>query len=272
MLAGLVAIVRWGGIAFQPPVSDRTDQSGPLPVSLVIRHYCWYVAVGVISGLGAGLLAAGPGGRLIMRLLAVTAGAAAQGKKTEADQVVGRISLDGTLSLVVFSGLIAGILTAVLYIALRRWLPSGRLGGVALGVGLLVVLSTRLEPLRPDNVDFGLVGPGVVSVAAYGALALFHGMLTAALAGRLSRAIPLISTSRRKIAAYIPALPALLPPLVILVFAAGLLTVIASRAPRALAAFKTPRAVLAGRVVLLLGGLVAFPGFVSDIASIVARS
>jgi hypothetical protein len=61
------------------------------------RPELWSLTVAVASGVGAGLLAAGASGRLAMRLLAVTAGADAQGRITEAEQVVGRISVDGTL-------------------------------------------------------------------------------------------------------------------------------------------------------------------------------
>jgi hypothetical protein len=53
---------------------------------LVLRCYLWYLTVAVTSGLGAGILAAGAGGRVVMRLLAVTAGADAQGRITEAGQ------------------------------------------------------------------------------------------------------------------------------------------------------------------------------------------
>jgi len=38
----------------------------------------------------------------------VTAGPEAQGRVTEADEVVGRISVDGTLGFVVFTGLFLG--------------------------------------------------------------------------------------------------------------------------------------------------------------------
>jgi hypothetical protein len=128
-----------------------------------------------------------------MRLLAVTSGPDAQGQITEADQVVGRISLDGTLGFIVFTGLFFGAASGAAYLLLRRWLPGGRTGGLTFGVLLLVLAGSRLEPLRPGNPDFDLVGPGWVSVVAFAALALFHGMLVAALAGRLSRAVPLLA-------------------------------------------------------------------------------
>jgi hypothetical protein len=118
-----------------------------------------------------------------MRLLALTAGPDAQGRITEADQVVGRITADGTLGFIVFNGIPFGLLAAALYLLLRRWLPAGRLGGLTLGVLLLVVAGTRIEPLRADNPDFTLVGPSWLAVAAFVALGLLHGMVVTALRG-----------------------------------------------------------------------------------------
>jgi hypothetical protein len=183
VLVGLVAVVRWGGLAVEPPPTPGPDGAGPTdppPVSLVVRRYLWYLAVALISGAATGILAAGAGGRLVMRLLAVTAGAGAQGQITEAEEIVGRITVDGTLGFVVFTGLFFGPVSAAAYLLLRRWLPAGRAGGLTYGALLLVVAGTRLEPLRRSNPDFDLVGPGWVSVAAFTVLVVFHGMLVAA--------------------------------------------------------------------------------------------
>src|SRR4029450_5525351 len=60
---------------------------------------------------------------------------------------------------------------------------TGRAAGLTYGALLLVVAGTRLDPLRPGNPDFDLVGPGWVSVAAFATLVVFHGVLVAALAG-----------------------------------------------------------------------------------------
>jgi hypothetical protein len=227
----------------------------------------------VASGVGAGILAAGAGGRLVMRLLAVTAGAGAQGRITEADQLVGRISVDGTLGFVVFTGLFLGLASGAAYLLLRRWLPAGRAGGLTYGALLLVVAGTRLEPLRPGNPDFDLVGPGWVSVAAFTVLVVFHGVLVAALAGRVSRALPLLSTRPRAIAAHAPLV--LLLPLgtVALVLAmVGMVVVGASQIPPLVAALHARRLVAVGRVALVVAGLVLLPGFVSAVVDIVGRS
>ena len=273
VLAGLVAVVRWGGLTVEPPrppdPGDPLDPGEPPPVGQVVRRYLWDLNLAVIAGIGAGVVAAGAGGRLVMRLLAVTAGDGAQGRITEADQVVGRISAGGTLGFVIFTALFFGTASGGAYLLLRRWLPAGRAGGLAFGGLLLLLAGTRLEPLREGNVDFDLVGPGWVSVVAFSALVLFHGMLVAALAGRASRAVPLLAREPRAIAAHAPLLLlAPLAPVVVLLALLGVIVVLATRFRPLVAAWNTRRLVPAGQVVLALAVLAALPGFVSAVSGI----
>ena len=290
VLAGLAAVVRWGGLTVQPPPGPAPppdDPAGPPPEAeaaagapptdppppgRVARRYLWYVNLARASGFGAGLLAAGAGGRLMMRLLAVTAGPGAQGNLTEAGQVVGRISVDGTIGFIVFTALFLGLASGVLYLLLRPWLPVGRMGGIVYGALLLVLAGSRLEPLRRANPDFDLVGPGWVSVAGFAALVLFHGMLVAALAARISRSVPLLGTRPAAFAAHAPLL--LLTPLVpvaVIVAVVGALVVLATRIPAVLTAWRLPTLARAGRIGLALVALLALPGFVADMADILAR-
>ena len=120
-----------------------------------------------------------------MRLLALTS-PAAEGSFTEAGEIIGEITFAGTVGFILFTGLAAGLLSAVLYALVRPVLPPGRAGGLALGLLLLVVAGTRVEPLVADNIDFVVLGPAWLAVLAFSALALFHGMLVAAVAARLS--------------------------------------------------------------------------------------
>jgi hypothetical protein len=276
VLAGLVAVVRWGGLAVEPPPVPAPDGAGPTdppPVSLVVRRYLWYLTVALISGAAAGILAAGAGGRLVMRLLAVTAGADAQGQITEAEQIVGRITVDGTLGFVVFTGLFFGPVSGAAYLLLRRWLPAGRAGGLTFGALLLVVAGTRLEPLRRSNPDFDLVGPGWVSVVAFAVLVVFHGMLVAALAGRLSRAVPLLAARPGAIAVHAPLLLLVLPgpSVALMLVIVGVVVVLVSRIPSVVAAWHDRRLLVLGRAALALVALVAFPGFASDLVDILGR-
>jgi hypothetical protein len=274
VVVGLLAIVRWGGLAVQPPPAPADDDTVPAarpPVSLVVRRYLWYLTLAISAGVGAGILAAGAGGRLAMRLLAVTAGPTAQGRITEADQVVGRISAEGTLGFIVFSGLFFGAASGAAYLLLRRWLPGGRTGGVAFGALLLILAGTRLEPLRPGNPDFDLVGPGWVSVAAFAALVLFHGMLLAALAGRLSRAVPLLALTPRAIIAHVPLLLLALGSVALVAAIVGVAVVSASQVPAVAGVWRDRRLVTAGRVILSLVALAALPSFARAITDILGR-
>jgi hypothetical protein len=79
---------------------------------------------------------------------------------------VGRISVGGIVGFFLFIGVPFGVAAAAAYLLLRRWLPSGRAGGLALGTLLLLVVGNRIDPLRANNPDFSLVGPAWVAVVA----------------------------------------------------------------------------------------------------------
>jgi hypothetical protein len=153
-------------------------------------------------------------------------------------------------------------------------LPAGRAGGLTFGALLLVVAGTRLEPLRRSNPDFDLVGPGWVSVVAFTVLVVFHGMLVAALAGRLSRAVPLLAARPGAIAVHAPLLLLVLPgPSVALVLIiVGVLVVLVSRIPSVVAAWHDRRLLVLGRVALALITLVALPGFTMAVVDILGRT
>lgn len=192
---GSALVVRWG--------------AGPLPgaPSPPVPRYLAGLAV---AGPIAGVLAAGAGGRLVMRLLAVTS-PEAHGGITEAGETIGEITVGGTAAFLLFTGVPAGTLAALLFVIAGALLPSGRLGGAVLGLVLLVLVGAQTEPLRADNFDFDLVGPDWLSLLAFTVLAVFQGMLTWALAGRFGlRPLPLRGRAIRVVAALLVlvALPA----------------------------------------------------------------
>lgn len=67
-LAGLLIIGIWGGHALTPPA--RTN--GGFPLWEAFRRTLWWANVSLTAGITAGILLAGAGGRLVMRLLAAT--------------------------------------------------------------------------------------------------------------------------------------------------------------------------------------------------------
>ncbi len=155
---------------------------------------------------------------------------------------------------------------------IMRWLPPGRLGGLAYGMLLLIVAAPRIDPLRADNPDFGIVGPGWVAVLVFSALVLVHGMLVAALAGRYSRTLPSPSLRRRALVAYVPVL-LLIPaaPVAVILAVLGLLAVGVSRAEPVIKGIRSHPTAVAGRVVVAVVALVALPGFVSAVVDIASE-
>lgn len=169
LFLGAALAAKWGRLDFGTP-----PPPGHVSFAEQFKRALWYLDILVIGGVVGGLLAAGAGGRLAMRLLAVTSGDRAQGRITEADEVVGEVTVGDTIGFIVFGGLFAGLVCAVIYLLLRKWLPRRRWGALALGGVLLVTLGSRVEPLRSDNPDFSLVGPAWLTVSIFAALAFLH--------------------------------------------------------------------------------------------------
>lgn len=276
LIIGVALTVWWGGRAYEiwKPDSDLEPPSRKVAALRYLRG----VAIALVGGMWAGVLVTGPSMRLIMRLLAVTAGDGAQGRITEAEQVVGKITFDGTLGLYIFGGILPGLLSGALYVLFRRLLPAGRLGGLTFGLLHLVIAATRVDPLRPDNVDFDLVGPPWLALATFGLATIVHGMAVVAIANRYSAALPPRSNSAAgRARAFAPVvIPALflIPGVFLLVFIVlGLgFAVLTSQIPRVMDSMRSPLVVAGGRVVLALVALLLLPGAVSDLRDIVVRA
>jgi hypothetical protein len=287
LVVGVIVTLWWGGTdyeAWEPGLGDDPDRGGTHPsrdlrpsVRTAALRYGRGVAIVLVGGFWAGALVTGPAMRLIMRLLAATAGDDAQGRITEADEVVGSINLDGTIGLYVFGGILPGLLSGAIYVVFRRWLPSGRLGGVLFGALHLVVAATRIDPLRPDNPDFDLVGPGWLSVVTFGLAAVLHGMAVVAIANRYSHSFPPQASSRdERVRAVLPlTLPALLlvPGVFLLIpLAVGLaLTVAVSQIGRAVQVAHSRTALLAGRIAVSVVAVALLPGTITDLRDVIVR-
>lgn len=285
VVLSLSLTARWWSVAYRPdalavvarqrsrevvpsgPAGGPTDPAvvGPARSGAwqALRSVLRQVALMVGTGVIVGLLLVGPAARLIMRLLAVTAGDAAQGRITEADEVVGAITVDGTIGLILFGGLSGGMLTALAWAVLRPVLPPGPRGGAVLGAVLLVVVGPVLDPLRADNPDFGLVGPGWVSLLTFGLAAIVTGMAVSVTHARLSQAVPVLDRSRREWLPYLPVVLLLLPGpefgFAILVVAG--LAVLVQRLGLSSSTVARRSAIVGGRVVVGLLTLGFVPGF-----------
>jgi hypothetical protein len=268
LLVALVLGVRWSRLPFEsPPPIDSPDPGE------VARRYAWYCALLLAAGITSGITVVGTGGRLAMRLLAVTAGDEAQGRITEAREVVGEITVGGSIAFMLFTGVFVGAISAAIYLVIRRLLPPGWLGGLALGAGLLIVFGTTADPLRDENTDFDLVGPGWLAVVVFTALALAYGVALTGFVARLSAWLPLPSTERRVLVKYLPIglVAALGFTVTFVLVLVGVLVVVATRWASLIGAVRSRAAVTIGRAALVVLVLYSLPGPVQSITDIVSR-
>lgn len=284
LLVAVILVVIWGGRLFRKPA----DPGAPDEQASPLRLYLWWANVATASALASGVLVGWAGGRLVMRVLAVTSPASAQGRLTEAQANVGFPTIDGSIALLFFGGLPAGFAAAFIYLFIRRWLPAGRWAGPALGVLLLLVFGASVDPLRADNIDFAIVGPGWLSVVLFSAMAVLHGAVVAAVAGAFSQRLPLPSGRDWKY--YLPLAGAILfLPAGILLGIGALVVMLCSwlahvaragrqhvetgpndvRSARALR--RAAAVSWGGRAALGLAAVVALPPFITAVTSIISR-
>ena len=285
LLGGVAMVILWGGRRIQEPVESasvadhvefgRTHAELTQAKQRVFRRYFWWANVVSFSALVAAVLAAWPGGRLAMRVLALTSPDSAQGQRTEAQFIVGVPTFEGSMALLLFGGFPAGYCAALLYVLLRRWLPAGRLAGPLLGVLLLVWLGVLLDPLRANNIDFDIVGPGWLAVALFSGLAVLQGAVVAAAAGWWSERVPLWRGGSFKY--YLPLFLGSLvfPPAGLTIGVGALLLLLWVRAmqvpwQRLTRHRRVPT--WAGTAAIALLSVVALPFFVGAVISITTRS
>jgi hypothetical protein len=154
------------------------------------------VAITTTAGFVAGGLVAGFGGRLVMRVLAATSGDGAQGRLTDAEELVGEITLGGTVALVIFVGLLIPVVTSFAFILMRRLLPSRAwVTGAVYGLLLLATFGVT-DPLSRDNSDFLILEPVWLAVGLVCATAILFGTTFAAIVAKLDATLVPVAALR----------------------------------------------------------------------------
>lgn len=146
------------------------------------------IAIGGLAGLTAGVLVAGIGGRIFMRLAALL-DPTAVGLLTANGNRVGDVTLAGTIAFIVFVGPIFGAVAGVLWVAIATWLPGT---GVprAVGAGLVSTAVTPFFVVKAAEPDFQFIGPPLAIIALVATLAALVGIVTAVCADWLRERLP----------------------------------------------------------------------------------
>lgn len=272
LAAGIGVTARWSGERLLEPGVAVSPAPGARPRVEALRRYLWWASVLTVTGTTTGVLVAGAGGRLAMRLLAATS-PQSTGRLTEGSAVIGRITTEGSLAFLVFGALPLAFASSALFLLVSPWLPRGRWAGVAFGAVLLVTVAPFVDPLRPDNVDFVKLGPGWLAVLVLAALTVLQGAAVTAIASRLSRSLPLLERGNLTATGPPLLLAALLVPVGILLSAVGLVvTALPRLLPTLLAARASRTGVLVGRGLLIGVVLATMPAFVGAVVSIASSS
>lgn len=161
---------------------DQVEQESGIirtPAAVILRE----VAASAFVAVLAGIMVGGVGGRLVMRLAALI-DPARVGLRTENGNRIGDITPDGTLALVLFGGLFAGMAAATVWVVVRPWLPEGRLARYGAAASAAVGLA-GFTVIEGDNRDFFILEPAVASVVMFIAVVALAGVLTVWLDRRL---------------------------------------------------------------------------------------
>ena len=136
-------------------------------------------------GVGAllGLVVAGAGSRVAMRVIALADDKEDFGLPTEGGDTIGEVTLQGTASLL-FTGVMLGIAGAFAYLGLRRWLPERPL--VRTLCFALIILGFGLTAtINGNEGDFEFVNT-LVSILGFACVLLVYGLLVPILLDRFA--------------------------------------------------------------------------------------
>jgi hypothetical protein len=111
---------------------------------------------GGLAGLMVGIVLAGIGGRLVMRLAAMVVPEAA-GSVTEQGFVVGTITPTGTAALILAIGLLGGVAVGAIWVVIRPWLPRSAGARIVVTVPVALGLGTTIL-IDASNPDFFILG------------------------------------------------------------------------------------------------------------------
>ena len=78
---------------------------------------------GGLAGVIAGVICLGVGSRVVMRVAALL-DPDQHGRLTDNGNVIGAITFEGTLELVIFVGIFGGLAAGVVWVLVRDWLPT----------------------------------------------------------------------------------------------------------------------------------------------------
>jgi hypothetical protein len=154
-----------------------------------------------LAGLFTGILVAGVGGRIVMRVAALRVPEAA-GRLTDNGNAIGEITLSGTVALVLVGALFFGLLGATLWVVVSPWIPGGGRTRAMLAMPIAVSFA-GIALIQARNPDFAVLRHDAVTVGLLLALVALAGLAIAIFDGWLDDHLPAASASTTADAIYL---------------------------------------------------------------------
>jgi len=143
----------------------------------------------LVAGAGiAGALVGGLGSRLVMRLAALAA-PEVRGTLTENGNVVGEITFEGTIALMIFAGLSSTVFGSGVFVVARPWLPRRTIPR-GLVFGALLLALTGAAVVDAANADFVILGDRLLNVTMFSSLFIAFGLMASSAYTVLDRRVP----------------------------------------------------------------------------------
>jgi hypothetical protein len=258
-----------------PAVNASADRATATPSRDIVRD----IARGGFTGILVGLIGAGIGGRIVMRLAALLVPEAA-GASTENGNRIGEITLGGSLGLALL-GLTVGALAATIWVTVSPWIPGFGLRRAVLTMPIAVALgATGL--IAGDNQDFLVLRHNAAVVALLVALVAVIGFLFAVVDDWLDRRLPLAIGPAGAVCAFVAAIGVaiFLPVVVVSLLTASAVTTVLMGIALVVVGLATvgtwfarlegrprsPRLIMAGRTALTLAVVIGFARAVPEVA------
>ncbi|MCI0583255.1 MAG: hypothetical protein L0227_10270 [Chloroflexi bacterium] len=170
--------------SFPAVLPIATDASVPGRLAGILRE----IARGGLAATLAGTLVGGLGGRLVMRVAALL-NPDATGRFTENGEIIGAITLNGTLGLLLFGGILVGMAAGIVWVVVAPWLPGRGWIRWLLAAGVAVALGGFFL-VESSNTDFRILEPDPLLIALLLGLVALIGAATAWFDERLERRLP----------------------------------------------------------------------------------
>ena len=170
-------------------MSATTTAAAPTrPIGDAMASRLRETAILVAAAGIAGVLVGGLGSRIVMRLAALAA-PEVRGTLTENGNVVGEITLEGTIALMIFGGLSSAVFGSGAFVVAKPWLPRRTVPrGFVFGAFLLAVTGPAV--VDAANADFAILGDRLLNVTMFSSLFFAFGLVAASAFAVLDRRVP----------------------------------------------------------------------------------